>query len=1032
MASKHEDSLVGRTFEKCRIIAKLGTGGMGSVWLAEHFGLGRKVAVKILPPEMGRDPEYVARFMREATTAGRMEHPNIVQIHDVGYAEGRHFIVMQYVDGESLSTVVDNLGAMDPKDAARIASGMLAGLQHAHDEGVVHRDVKPDNVLIAKGDEPKLLDFGLAIETETALQITKDGMVVGTPYYLAPEQARGQKATPLCDVYAAGVTLYYLVTGKRPFVGATALAVLNKHIHEPPVPPMKHRPVIPKPLNDIILKMMAKKPSDRYQSAGAAAADLEAFLKGKPVEVDIPFQLPFQLPPAISALSKKQQIIAAASAGGGLLLLLIILVIALSGGKKPPPPEAKGPTINVLPPPPVESPEGAKLKQVLLFAKEKRDEINAYPDVLNAFDVFIATTPSKDYIDRGTRERKTFADFVEKKAEDELAKRLKETDPYRRVQALRDYPVALVDTTPIEKKVREELGYALRDAETRYLQDERKIDALLEENQYSEAGSMLEALIPVAAGTRKDRLLKIKADLPQRAKDYDDETLRRLNTQYADVHKAFEESLAKRETGAAYSRVTKFLRETPAEAERQRLRVQGFNYEPLLKPFPEPVLTDAQMPARVTIGAVFTRAQNTLPFRILTDLQDAIDVEFLVRQSTAGLDALTRSNAEVQLATFNNQIGRVTIDAAGYRFVPKTGAPKAIKDYRGLQPLDVIQLAAMADGVTVEQLLSTGDTYCRSLGALWIASPFPERFAQAGRLFVRARELGLPGLDVRIDDIRERGYREVRDRIEKSRKLLGERKFEEAKQPLAGVESAWKHDPVLAAEIGRAMANILVAEVVQYEKDREWAKLKGAARTLRTKYDGLYAPEVIFAPYAHAMRQTGNWQTTGNLFNDDWTWEGKGQPGVAVPVVDETRDGRGLKLKADQSIRVAPLRSKGYSGARVSFALAKASPTASIGFRFDYSSTDGLYKKLVVRDTGEVTLYGYDGREEARLIHGSAGKKPSPGQWIQLLFVVEGGDIVCYVEDRPAFIWPLTIANNRDLELWTSAEANFRALEVRR
>jgi len=234
MAHKHEDHLTGKTFEKCRIIAKLGTGGMGSVWLAEHFGLGRKVAVKILPPEMGRDPEYVARFMREATTAGRMEHPNIVQIHDVGYAEGRHFIVMQYVDGESLSTVVENLGAMEPRDAAKIAAGMLRGLQHAHEEGVVHRDVKPDNVLIAKGDEPKLLDFGLAIETETALQITKDGMVVGTPYYLAPEQARGQKATPLCDIYAAGVTLYYLLTGKRPFVGATALAVLNKHITRPP------------------------------------------------------------------------------------------------------------------------------------------------------------------------------------------------------------------------------------------------------------------------------------------------------------------------------------------------------------------------------------------------------------------------------------------------------------------------------------------------------------------------------------------------------------------------------------------------------------------------------------------------------------------------------------------------------------------------------------------------------------------------------------------------------------------------------
>jgi hypothetical protein len=134
MPLKPEEKLIGKTFEKCRILAKLGTGGMGSVYLAEHFGLGRKVAVKILPADMSRDPEYVARFMREATTAGRMEHPNIVQIHDVGYAEGRHFIVMQYVDGESLSTVVDELGAMEPRDAAQLAVGILRGLQHAHEQ----------------------------------------------------------------------------------------------------------------------------------------------------------------------------------------------------------------------------------------------------------------------------------------------------------------------------------------------------------------------------------------------------------------------------------------------------------------------------------------------------------------------------------------------------------------------------------------------------------------------------------------------------------------------------------------------------------------------------------------------------------------------------------------------------------------------------------------------------------------------------------------------------------------------------------
>src|SRR6185295_5630064 len=284
-------------------------------------------------------------------------------------------IVMQYVDGESLSTVVENLGAMEPKDAARCAAGILRGLHHAHKAGVVHRDVKPDNVLIAAGDQPKLLDFGLAIETETALQITKDGMVVGTPYYLAPEQSRGQKATPLCDVYAAGVTLYYLLTGKRPFVGATALAVLNKHIHEPPVPPMKHKSDIPRPLNDIVLKMMAKKPADRYQSAGDAANDLEAFLKGKEIQVRVPLQLPLGL----DRLTKKQQILAAAGAGTGLLLFILLLIVAFSGGSKPPE-TASGSNTTPKPVAP-RAAESDKLLEVFKFEEANRDTFAAYPKI---------------------------------------------------------------------------------------------------------------------------------------------------------------------------------------------------------------------------------------------------------------------------------------------------------------------------------------------------------------------------------------------------------------------------------------------------------------------------------------------------------------------------------------------------------------------------------------------------------------------------------------------------------------------------
>ena len=1030
MGPRHEESLIGKTFEKCRIIAKLGTGGMGSVWLAEHFGLGRKVAVKILPPEMGRDPEYVARFMREATTAGRMEHPNIVQIHDVGYAEGRHFIVMQYVDGESLSTVVDHLGAMDPKDAAKIAAGMLRGLQHAHEEGVVHRDVKPDNVLIAKGDEPKLLDFGLAIETETALQITKDGMVVGTPYYLAPEQARGQKATPLCDVYAAGVTLYYLLTGKRPFVGATALAVLNKHIHEPPVPPMKHRPAIPKPLNDIVLKMMAKKPAERYQSAGAAADDLESFLKGKQIQVKVPVhvQLPWglQLPPALASLSRNQLIALASTAGGLLVLLLGLLIVAFTGGKAPPPSVVARPAAPAAPAGPD---EGGRFSAVVHFEQQHRDEVSTFMDILNGYDVFIAATTSADFKDRAVKQRKQFLEAADKRAEEELDLRLKEPDPYLRVKALQDFPKVLVDITSIDKRLREEMVLAHDKAATRLLEDQRRLDAALDGNRFKEAEALLNSLLAVADGPRKEQLARLQTDLPRREREYDDETLRRLNAAYDPVHEAFGEAMQKRETGTAFSRVTKFLRDQSGDAERQRTRVNGIGYELMIKPFSEKVLGDAQLVAKSAISGAFIRPQNSLPFRILSDLEDAIDVELLIREATLGLDVLRQSSEDVRLITLG-ATGRVTFEQTGWVFTPKGGPPRPIQN-RLLHPQDLLQLAAQAQNQTVQQLVAASEQDCRAMGAVWIYTALPERWARAGHYFALAEKMGVQGLGIRIESIRDRGSKDVIDRILLAKKESERKNFEAGKQMLLAIESAWSHDPLLSEDISRAMAAILVAEVVYHERNRDYAKLKQAARLLRTKYPKLYPEEVILAPYAHALRETGEWRTTGNLLNDDWTWEGKAQ-GAPCPAVDETREGRGLKLKAEHAIRVAPTLSRGAYGAVVDLALSQASPAFNVGFRFDVSDTEGTYKKLVLRDTGEIALYSFDGREETRLERKSLGRKLGPKQWVSLRFVVEGGDLVAFLDDRPLLLTTATMAGDRGLELWTSADANFRGLYLHR
>ena len=1023
MGPKHEDHLTGKTFEKCRIIAKLGTGGMGSVWLAEHFGLGRKVAVKILPPEMGRDPEYVARFMREATTAGRMEHPNIVQIFDVGYAEGRHFIVMQYVDGESLSTVVENLGAMEPRDAAKIAAGMLRGLHHAHQQGVVHRDVKPDNVLIAAGDQPKLLDFGLAIETETALQITKDGMVVGTPYYLAPEQARGQKATPLCDIYAAGVTLYYLVTGKRPFVGATALAVLNKHIHEPAVPPMKHQPKIPKPLNDIILKMMAKKPAERYPSAGAAADDLEAFLKGKEIHVRVPVQLPLGL----DRLTKNQKILVGAGAGA-VLLLLITLIAALTGGTPAAaPPEAGGTTT---PPPAAVAKDGDRFRECLQFEQDNRENFGEYPKIFTTYDNFINSTESKTFIEKGKQAKKAFYEFVEKRAVDEVEKLKKEADPWRRLKLIRDFPQILLDLTTVDKRLREERGIAAAEAESRYLADEKKLDQTIKDGRFPQAEPLLETLLGVADGIRKERLTRLKAELPRMAREYDDAVLRKLSGSFAKVHAAFEEAAAKRDTVAAYGHVSRFLKDLPDD-EKSRARIPGVNYETLFRVTADNSFKDLQIvPARSTLSSAFQKSHDSLSFRMLADLQDALDVELLVTTAGQGLLALIKNKTDVRLTTFA-ATGRVDYGPTGLQFLPKAGVAKPLET-RHLLPADLVALAAAAEGLTVDQLFQTNDLLCRAAGATYLYSSVPERWAEAARWFRRAEELGLSGLGFRLDGFRERGYQEVRDRIAGSKAQLEKKNFDAAKQPLVAIQSAWAHDPALKEEIGRAMSIILVAEILHHERTHDFAKLKQAARALRAGYPGLYREEDVFVPYAVAMRGTGNWGPAGSMLNDDWTWEGKGQ-GTAAPVEDETRPGRGLRLRPDKSIELSSVRTRGATGALVEMSVGAAFTTFSSGFRFDASSKDGRHRKLVLKDTGEVSLYEVDGLEEKRTATATLGKKLKPGEWIELAYVAEGGDLICYVAEKPMFIVAATIPGDRDIGFWSaSADANFRFIKLRK
>ncbi len=317
--------LPGQQLDRYILEREVGTGGMGIVYLAYHQVLKNPVAIKVLDPRLASDARFVRRFALEAQSAARLQHPNIVKVFDVGQLGGWHYIVMEFLEGTPLDRWLRERERCTPLEAAAIIQQVASALDHAHAHDLVHRDVKPANIMLRSDGHVALMDFGL-VRAGDGIGLTLQNQVLGTPEYMSPEQAQGQRATKYSDIYALGIVAYKLITGAVPFSGDTPVSTMRMHIDQALPPLHRLSPDTPAALEAVIAKALAKQPAQRFQSAGEFARRFQQAVSAAPSPQPLK-PTPASKPPPGPAPKPQGSLIPVLIWAVALLLLFVLVVL---------------------------------------------------------------------------------------------------------------------------------------------------------------------------------------------------------------------------------------------------------------------------------------------------------------------------------------------------------------------------------------------------------------------------------------------------------------------------------------------------------------------------------------------------------------------------------------------------------------------------------------------------------------------------------------------------------------------------------